>query len=55
MLLIILIIVLVLSFGGGFYNQGGAYPYRGPGWGLGGLIILVLLVLLLTGNLHLPR
>jgi hypothetical protein len=52
MLLLILIIVLVVAFGGGFYPVGGAYPYRGPGWSLGGIILLVLIILYLTGNIH---
>jgi hypothetical protein len=46
LLLILLIILIVLAFGGGFGYRGGIY--RGPGIGLGG-ILLILLILLLTG------
>lgn len=49
LLLILLVVLIVLAFGGGFgYGEG---RYRGPGIGLGGILLIVLLVLLLTGNL----
>jgi hypothetical protein len=49
LLLIILIVLLVLGvFGGGY-----SYPaYRYPTWGIGGVILLILVVLLLTGQIH---
>ena len=49
MLLIILIVLLVLALGGGGlgYSRFGA-----AGWSPAGIIVLVLVVLLLTGNLH---
>ena len=49
MLTIILIILIILAFGGGGFLGGGAY--RGPGFGLGGALGIVLIVLLLTGRL----
>jgi len=52
--LILIILVIVLLFGGGGYYYG-----RGAGWGaphysggLLGLILIIVLVLFLTGNLH---
>ena len=52
MSLILIVIVLVLLFGGGA-NYGPRAGWRGPhyGGGLLGLVLLVLLVLWLTGNL----
>src|ERR1700712_931907 len=46
---ILLIILIILAFGGGGFLGGGAY--RGPGFGLGGILLLVLIVLLVTGRL----
>jgi len=49
MLLIILAIVLVLALAGGGYGHS-RYGYAG--WSPAGLIIVVLLVMWFTGNLH---
>lgn len=48
--MIILIIVLILLFGlgGNFYNDG---AYRTGGFGLGGILLIVLIILLVTGRL----
>jgi len=46
LLLILLIVLIVLAFGGGFGYGGGAY--RGPGIGLGGILLVILLILLLA-------
>ena len=45
---ILLIILIILAFGGGGFLGGGAY--RGPGFGLGGILLIVLIVLLATGR-----
>ncbi len=46
---LLLIILIVLAFtGGGFLGNG---AYRGPGFGLGGVLLIVLIVLLATGRL----
>ena len=51
-LLIILIIVILFGGVGWGYNSGGAYPYRGIALpGIGG-VLLVLLVLYLLGVFH---
>jgi hypothetical protein len=47
MLLILLIVVAVLCFGGGIYHE----PFRGPGIGLGTVLVIVLIVLFLSGRL----
>ena len=55
-LAIILIVVLILVIVGGGWGLRGSYGtnvYYGPGVALVGLIILVLLILVLTGNLAL--
>jgi len=51
MLLILLIILLFVFFGGGFYSPGAeaGYPYRPYGFGLGFIVLIVLLVLLFSG------
>lgn len=57
--LILLIIVLVLVFGGGLYGHstgswGGPAGYGGVwggGLGLGGILLIILVVLLLSGRL----
>jgi hypothetical protein len=49
MLMIILIVLLVLSIGGGGWGHS---RYGAVGWSPAGLILLVLLIMLLTGNLH---
>ncbi len=49
MLLIILVLFLVLALGGGGWGHS---RYGAVGWSPAGLIILALVVLWLTGNLH---
>jgi hypothetical protein len=50
MWLIILIILVLLCFGGGgFYGNG---AYRTSGFSVGTLLLIVLVVLFLTGNIH---
>ena len=49
LLTIVLIILIILAFGGGGFIGDGAY--RGPGFGLGGILIIVLAILLITGRL----
>lgn len=46
---ILLIILILAAFGGGGFLGGGAY--RGPGFGLGGVLLIVLVVLLATGRI----
>jgi hypothetical protein len=48
MLLLLLILLLVLVLGGGLGYRGGLY--RGPGLGLGGILLIILIVLLVTGR-----
>ena len=52
---IILIVVLLLVLFGGFWGYRGGYygssPYYGPGIGIFGLVIFVLLILLLMGRI----
>jgi hypothetical protein len=52
-LAIILIVVLILIVFGGWAGRGsyGSNAYYGPGIGLVGLIIVIVLILVLTGNL----
>lgn len=54
MLLIILIILAIIFLAGGFSTRGHSRygTYSTPGMGLGGLLIIIVIVLLLTGNLH---
>ena len=49
MLLIVLVVLLVLALGGGGW---GYSRYGAVGWSPAGLLLLVLVVLWLTGNLH---
>lgn len=50
MILILLVLLILFGFGGGiFYNDG---AYRGPGIGLGGFVLIILLVWLLFGPAH---
>jgi hypothetical protein len=51
MTLLIIILVLVVLFGGGghYYNNG---SYRSCGYSIAGILIVVLLILWLTGNVH---
>jgi hypothetical protein len=53
-LLIILIILAIIFLAGGFSTRGHSRygTYSSPGIGLGGLLLIVLVVLYLTGNLH---
>jgi hypothetical protein len=53
-LLIILIIVAIVFLAGGFSTRGHARygSYSTPGMGLGGLLLIILILLLLTGNLR---
>ena len=49
MLMIILIVLLVLALGGGGFGHS---RYGAVGWSPAGLILLVLLIMWFTGNLH---
>jgi hypothetical protein len=52
MLLLIIIVLVLLSFGSGFYRT----DYRTPGFGIGTILLIILIYLLLTGglgNIHL--
>jgi hypothetical protein len=49
MLTIILIVLLVLALGGGAWGHS---RYGAAGWSPVGLLLVILLVLWLTGNLH---
>jgi hypothetical protein len=49
MLTILLIVLLVLALGGGGFGHS---RFGAVGWSPAGLILLVLLVMWLTGNLH---
>lgn len=48
MLTILLVLLILLAFGGGVW---GGPAYATGSYGLGGLLILVLIVLLVTGSL----
>jgi len=52
--MLLLIVILILVFGlptfGSYYGGG---SYRGAGFGLGGVVLLILLVLLLTHSTYL--
>lgn len=45
---VLLIVLIILAFGGGGFIGNGAY--RGPGFSIAGLLVVVLVVLLLTGR-----
>lgn len=49
MLMIILIVFLLLALGGGGWGHS---RYGAAGWSPAGIIVLVLVVLWFTGNLH---
>jgi hypothetical protein len=53
-LFLILIVLVVLFLGGGFATRG--HPtygsYSGGGIGLGGLLLLIVVILLVTGSVH---
>lgn len=51
MLTLILIILLLFAIGGGGWGHS---RYGALGWSPAGLIVIVLLILMLTGNLHSP-
>ena len=52
MLLIILIVLLILCLGsGGYAYAGDNYPLGHGSIGLGGLLLIILIVLLLSGRL----
>jgi hypothetical protein len=44
MILLIIVLILLFGFGGHFYNDG---AYRGPGFGIGGILLIVLVLFLL--------
>lgn len=49
---ILLIVILVLLFGGvGGWGHANGYPWAGPGIGIGGVLVIILIVALLTGRL----
>ena len=48
MLLLLIVLILLFGLGGNYYNGG---AYRSHGFGLAGLVILALVVLLLMGRL----
>ena len=54
MLLIILIVLAIIFLAGGFSTRGHSTygTYSTPGMGLGGLLILIVIVLYLTGSLR---
>ncbi|TNC14893.1 DUF3309 domain-containing protein [Methylobacterium terricola] len=50
--IVLIVLVIGLLFGGGFYaGPSGAYPYRTGGWSIGGILIFVLVVLLHMGRI----
>ena len=46
--LLLLILIIAAFTGGGFLGDG---AYRGPGFGLRGVLVVVLIVLLVSGRL----
>jgi hypothetical protein len=48
MLILLIVLILLFGFGGNFYNDG---AYRGPGFGLVGLLLVILVVLAVLGRL----
>jgi hypothetical protein len=46
--LILIIILLILLFGGGFGYYRGDYHSRGPGYNLGGILGLILIIFLIA-------
>ena len=48
-LILIVVLVLALVYGGNQYNGG---VYRNAGYGLGGVLVLLLVLLVVTGQLH---
>jgi hypothetical protein len=50
-ILIVLLLVVVLGGGYGYHSGWGtSYPYYAPGFGLVGVVLVVLLVLMLMGR-----
>ena len=47
MWIVLLVLLALFCFGGGYYHE----PFRGPGIGLGTILIIVLIVLLVSGRL----
>jgi len=47
MLLILLILILFFGLGGNYFNDG---AYRGPGIGIGTILLIILLVMLFRGG-----
>jgi hypothetical protein len=47
MLFLLLVLILLFGLGGHYYNEG---AYRGPGIGIGTILLIVLLYLLLSGS-----
>ena len=54
MLLIILIVLAIIFLAGGFSTRGHSRygTYSTPGMGLGGLLLIIVILLYLTGNLN---
>jgi hypothetical protein len=52
MLLLIILIILIFGFGfgGNFFNGG---TYRNGGFGLAGIVLVVLIIMFVTGNVRL--
>lgn len=44
MLILLIVLILIFGLGGHFYNDG---AYRGPGIGISGLLLIVLVLMLL--------
>lgn len=47
LLLVLLVVLVLVSLGGGSLNP----AYRTPGWSIGGVLLVVLVILLLSGRL----
>ena len=54
MLFIILVVLAIVFLAGGFSTRGHSRygTYSTPGIGLGGLLLIIVILLFLTGNLH---
>ena len=50
-LLVVLIIILILFGGGGYYAGPAYHNFAFGGIGLGGLLLFILVIMLLTGRL----
>lgn len=55
MLLLVLAIAVIIFLGGGFASRGHSTygDFSAPGIGLGGILLIIVVLLLLTGTLHL--